>query len=301
MANLDNPLYRSLNEHGQRSHQSPSVDINQITRDFASILNDANKNEAVCVTRLPPLRFQAQGPADVGDASPSTPSTSRLRSPFRAVCGAAAIAALVAGSVFPLLIRPVSEPASASAVIGHNQGLTVDNVASDFGVASIESLEAVEVAPTNTSNEPGLFDASTLSKSDVRYPFDAEVPLTDPFGYRTAPVEQFHDGQDFAAPGGTSIRAIASGVVTEAGFASDGCGFGVKLQHNVDGQTLTSRYCHMEENSHNYAVGDKVSIGDEAGRVGNTGMSFGAHLHLALRLNGEPIDPVPFLKEKAGR
>lgn len=301
MAKLENLPHRSLSDRRQRPHQGPSVDTNQITRDFASILNDENRNEAVCVTPLPPLRFLAQGSTDASDASPTMPSTSRIRNPFRAVCGAAAIVVLVAASALPLLIRPDSEPASALASVVHSQGLVVDDVASDFGIASVESLEAVEVAPTNTSNEPGLFDVSTLSKSDVRYPFDAEVPLTDPFGYRTAPVEQFHDGQDFAAPGGTSIRAIASGVVTEAGFASDGCGFGLKLQHNVDGQTLTSRYCHMEENSHNYAVGDKISIGDEAGRVGNTGMSFGAHLHLALRLNGEPIDPVPFLKEKSGR
>ncbi len=55
----------------------------------------------------------------------------------------------------------------------------------------------------------------------------------------------------------------------------------------------------MEGEPHAYQVGDRVRSGDEAGRVGNTGLSFGAHLHLALRLNGEPIDPLPFIEANA--
>ncbi|MGK0721384.1 M23 family metallopeptidase [Leucobacter sp. W1478] len=203
-------------------------------------------------------------------------------------------------SVFPLFASSDYGTTAAAAV--QDQRLILDDVTSDPGITAIDALAAVEVSevvPVQASNEQGLFDVSLLENSKVRYPFDQEVPLTDPFGYRTAPVEQFHDAQDFAASGGTPIRAIASGQVVEAGFSNDGCGFGLKLQHRVDNQTLTSRYCHMEANSHSYQVGDTVMIGDQAGRVGNTGMSFGSHLHLALRLNGEPIDPMPYLAEKS--
>ena len=142
----------------------------------------------------------------------------------------------------------------------------------------------------------GQLAAGGLPSSGVRLPFDREWPLTDGFGYRSAPVEGFHDAQDIAAPGGTPVLAVATGVVVEAGWASDGCGFSAKLQHSVDGQELTSRYCHMEDASHDLSIGQTVEIGSQVGRVGNTGMSFGAHLHLALTLAGQPIDPLPFLR-----
>lgn len=146
--------------------------------------------------------------------------------------------------------------------------------------------------------EAGLVDPATLENTEIRNAFDREFPLTDGFAYRTAPVEQFHDAQDIAAPGGTPVSAIGSGVVIEAGYASDGCGFSIKLQHKVNEETLTSRYCHMQVDSHDRKVGDQIEIGDQIGRVGNTGMSFGDHLHLALRRSGVPIDPLPYIQEQ---
>ncbi|GAA1320277.1 M23 family metallopeptidase [Leucobacter albus] len=146
--------------------------------------------------------------------------------------------------------------------------------------------------------EAGLVDPATLENTEIRNAFDRDYPLTDGFAYRTAPVEQFHDAQDIAAPGGTPVLAIGSGVVIEAGYANDGCGFSIKLQHKVSEETLTSRYCHMQVDSHDRKVGDTIEIGDQIGRVGNTGMSFGDHLHLALRRSGVPIDPLPYIQEQ---
>lgn len=134
----------------------------------------------------------------------------------------------------------------------------------------------------------------------VRYPFAKPVMLTDGFGYRTAPVAQFHDAQDFAAAMGTPVLAIADGKVIEAGPTSDGCGFGLRVLHEIAGKDVTSRYCHMMDDSHDLEVGDTVEIGDRVGRVGATGMAFGAHLHLAIRINNRPVDPMKFLK-KYGR
>ena len=146
--------------------------------------------------------------------------------------------------------------------------------------------------------EAGLVEPASLDNTDIRMPFDRDYPLTDGFAYRTAPVEQFHDAQDIAAPGGTPVLAIGSGVVIEAGYVSDGCGFSIKLQHKVSDETLTSRYCHMQVDSHDHKVGDTVESGDFIGRVGNTGMSFGDHLHLALRRSGVPIDPLPYIADQ---
>ncbi|MGG1909489.1 M23 family metallopeptidase [Microbacterium sp. NRRL B-14842] len=41
--------------------------------------------------------------------------------------------------------------------------------------------------------------------------------------------------------------------------------------------------------------------GDIVGKTGNTGRSYGAHLHFELIVNGTTIDPMPWLKKNAGR
>lgn len=141
----------------------------------------------------------------------------------------------------------------------------------------------------------GTVSVTGLADTTLRYPFDQEVLLTDDFGYRSAPVEGFHDAQDMAAGGGTPIRIVGDGMITEAGWASDGCGFSLKVQHRVAGQDVTSRYCHMQVNSNSWQVGQTVQSGDQAGLVGNTGLSFGNHLHLAVRVENQPVDPLPFI------
>lgn len=223
------------------------------------------------------------------------------RRPGRALAGAAALLSVSALALVMLAPpHPTAGDTVGAAGALRSQELTGEAASGiDFDAFKGGAASAAPQAGAATQGETGLFDPSLLTDSAVRYPFDRPMPLTDGFGYRVAPVEQFHDAQDIAAPAGSEIKAIASGLVLEAGWTSDGCGFGLKVQHLVDGETLTSRYCHMESGSHAYRRGDEIRIGDVAGRVGNTGMAFGAHLHLALRLEGEPIDPLPYIAAKA--
>lgn len=210
------------------------------------------------------------------------------------------IAGLTVGMTLPSLS---SAETLASLAPGANvQHLRSANAMS--GTNALDAIGAVDVGVDMTQfkqfgSEAGLVEPSSLSDTKIRLPFDREWPLTDGFAYRTAPVEQFHDAQDIAAADGTPVLAIGDGVVIEAGYASDGCGFSAKLQHRVEGETLTSRYCHMQVGSHDLKVGDEIEMGQQIGRVGNTGMSFGSHLHLALRLSGVPIDPLPYIDNKS--
>lgn len=281
------------------------------------------KREDAYWTPLPPLRFRetedgsGAGAPPLGEAEPRRRAS---RSPARRIVSGlafACIGGLLVSAIAPMALlfggasgasAGTGEAAGARAAasgpgdgvgIVHAQEL-VGSEAPGFSLGGTAVVEAMpSAAALEIPPETGLLDPALLENSPVRYPFARKMPLTDGFGYRTQPLVGFHDAQDLAAPDGTPVLVIANGIVLEAGWADDGCGFGLKVQHLVDDETVTSRYCHMQSDSHDYEAGDRVRLGDTAGRVGNTGMSFGAHLHLALRVEGEPIDPLPYIEAKS--
>lgn len=224
----------------------------------------------------------------LSSADEDASSTPRARRPLRRRIAAAAAAASVGGLVLSAAV-PLTQSSEEEVVAAATQQRLFSEVSPEDIPASLAEITAVDV------DEAIAGTYAYRARALVNYPFQQSVLLTDPFGYRTAPVEQFHDAQDFGAAAGTPIYAIADGTVLEAGFASDGCGFGLKLEHEIDGKEVTSRYCHMQDASHSYSVGDTLMMGDPVGRVGATGMAFGAHLHLALRVDDQPADPMPFL------
>jgi murein DD-endopeptidase MepM/ murein hydrolase activator NlpD len=137
--------------------------------------------------------------------------------------------------------------------------------------------------------------------SAIQWPFDFGVPITDGFGYRSAPCSgcsSDHQGLDMAPGAGTPIQAIAAGVVSEVGDSPGGYGVYVMIEHQIDGQTVTSLYAHMQEGSAAMSVGEQVSVRQLVGLVGNTGASTGAHLHLGISIDGTPTDPYSWLTSK---
>ena len=110
--------------------------------------------------------------------------------------------------------------------------------------------------------------------------------FTSPFGFRWG---RLHAGVDLAAPEGTPIRAADSGTVVLAGWTG-GYGNYTCIAH---GGALTTCYAHQSR--YGTSVGANVSQGQVIGYVGNTGHSFGAHLHFETRVNGTPVNPMGYL------
>jgi murein DD-endopeptidase MepM/ murein hydrolase activator NlpD len=110
--------------------------------------------------------------------------------------------------------------------------------------------------------------------------------FTSPFGMRWG---RLHAGIDIAAPEGTPIRAADSGSVVLAGWTG-GYGNYTCISH---GGSLSTCYGHQSRLG--TSVGASVSRGQVIGYVGNTGHSFGAHLHFEVRVNGQPVDPMGYL------
>jgi murein DD-endopeptidase MepM/ murein hydrolase activator NlpD len=116
-----------------------------------------------------------------------------------------------------------------------------------------------------------------------------EGTLSSPFGPRWGRV---HEGLDISAPGGTPIKAAASGTVILMQSEAESGGYG--LFTCVDhGGGLSTCYAHQSE--FGTSVGAEVSQGDVIGYVGNTGNSFGDHLHFETRVDGVAQDPLGYL------
>ena len=99
-----------------------------------------------------------------------------------------------------------------------------------------------------------------------------------------------HTGNDLACPTGTPISAMSTGEVIFTGWMGGG-GNTTKIRY-WDG--TVSFYEHQSRIS--ARVGQKVAPGDIVGYVGNTGHSFGSHLHLEIHPSGGgPIDPHPWM------
>ncbi|AVT35009.1 MULTISPECIES: M23 family metallopeptidase [unclassified Plantactinospora] len=132
--------------------------------------------------------------------------------------------------------------------------------------------------------------ASTLAAApDVwRLPLD-KYSFTSPYGMKW---NKLHAGIDLAAPEGTPYHAVHAGTVTKAGWFG-GYGYCVIVEH-ADG--TESIYGHSSKLL--VTEGQEVKAGDQLGLVGNTGHSYGSHLHLELHVKGKPTDPIPYLRDR---
>ena len=119
------------------------------------------------------------------------------------------------------------------------------------------------------------------------------LPLKDAFRYTSGFGKRWgrmHAGTDMAGPSGSPIYATADGVVTHAGWLS-GYGRLVKIKHAFG---IETRYAHQSKIR--VTKGQRVSRGDRIGDMGNSGRSTGTHLHYEVRVNGDAVNPMTYIK-----
>ncbi len=100
-----------------------------------------------------------------------------------------------------------------------------------------------------------------------------------------------HRALDIAAPSGTPIYACDTGTVTEAGWHGS-WGYYVLIDH---GNGITTRYAHCSRLD--VTPGVNVQQGTQIGLVGNTGNSFGNHLHIEFTVNGSLVNPRGYIAQ----
>lgn len=118
-------------------------------------------------------------------------------------------------------------------------------------------------------------------------------PVSSPFGWRTHPIFgdlRLHTGIDLSASYGDTVYSADRGTVSFVGVMG-GYGNVVVVDH---GGGLATTYNHLSAFS--VSSGQSVGRSQPVGAVGCTGYCTGPHLHFEVRVNGTPVDPMPYLQ-----
>ncbi|WP_322411164.1 M23 family metallopeptidase [Microbacterium invictum] len=156
-------------------------------------------------------------------------------------------------------------------------------IAIPFAVAGEQVTQEVET------------QAAPVANGDWGYPLAGGYSKGRGFGYNPVVGCSYcstnHQGYDMAQGCGATIYAAGPGRIITAG-SFYGWGNTVRIDH---GGGLVTLYGHMQWGSIRVSVGDAVEAGTALGAEGNTGRSFGCHLHYEVQQDGAAIDPQPFM------
>jgi murein DD-endopeptidase MepM/ murein hydrolase activator NlpD len=157
--------------------------------------------------------------------------------------------------------------------------------------SSVERSLLTSVAFDDTAGRREYYDASgrSVKKMFLRAPLDF-TRVTSGFSHaRFHPVlggYRPHLAVDYGAPIGTPVRAVADGVVTQAGW-NGGYGISISLRHGRGYETM---YNHLSKID--VRPGERVRQRQVIGRVGSTGLSTAPHLDYRVRKGGVLVNPL---------
>jgi len=156
--------------------------------------------------------------------------------------------------------------------------------------SELQPAQQVAAAPAPAPSTPT--STPTASSSNVVWPLSGTI--TSRFGYRRLRISgsNFHTGLDIDGVTGDPIVAAAGGTVTFSGWYG---GYG----NLVIVQAGNVEYYYAHASSLLVSEGERVAAGQRIARVGTTGRVTGSHLHFEIRVDDNPIDPLPILERRA--
>ncbi|WP_213008596.1 M23 family metallopeptidase [Paractinoplanes toevensis] len=208
-----------------------------------------------------------------------TPPRSRYAVVVTSAFIGAGVVAIGAGSNFP----------DAKAVNPEVlQGLASAHSTTDDAIADRSTDEKASRSEDRTAVSKEKVSAEEAAADVWLLPID-EFTFTSAYGIRWG---KLHAGIDLAAPEGVPYKSIHAGKVIQAGYYG-AYGYSITVQ-NTDGTEVI--YAHSRRVL--VKVGEQVKAGQVIGLVGNTGASYGTHLHLEIHVGGNPVDPIPYLRDR---
>lgn len=171
-----------------------------------------------------------------------------------------------------------------------NKGETLYRLSKIYGV-SIEELVQTNNIEDHTKLKIGkiLLIPGAMQTSLFNWPLNGKI--TSRFGKRR---NRFHHGLDISAKNGTPIKSVSDGIVIISrnklnGYSNYGQ---IVIIEHING--IQSLYAHNRVNL--VEEGRCVRQGDDIAEVGSSGNATGNHLHLEIRKNGKPVNPLNYLK-----
>lgn len=179
-------------------------------------------------------------------------------------------------------------------------GLVKENKANAERLRKIAAEEEAESARIEAELSGRSSAGSGVYNGVMAWPVPGFYRISSPYGYRIHPIfgtRRLHTGIDIGRDGGRSIDgasivAAGDGEVIYAGYRG-GYGNTVMIDH---GNGVVTLYAHQRSGGIKVSNGQSVSKSQRIGTVGSTGYSTGPHLHFEVRVNGAPVDPMPYLR-----
>ncbi len=183
---------------------------------------------------------------------------------------------------------------AVAAQTAHQQSLTLELAALTTQLNMTEAQYQAGVAAAAAAagaGRAGVVDAQGWALPTVGV-------ITSPWGYRYDPAAGYrwrmHYGDDIAHGCLQPIYAAHGGTVTYAGPYGD---IGNYVVIN-DGDGIATAYGHIANGQTFVRNGQHVAAGQNIARTGSTGTSTGCHLYFQVLVNGNPVNPAPFMRDR---
>lgn len=156
-----------------------------------------------------------------------------------------------------------------------------------------QQIKEYEEKQNFKENENNSLSNIHYSGGKLGWPVEGHYSITSYYGYRIHPIygyKKLHTGIDIGAPKNTNFLAAEDGVIISASY-SGGYGNRVIISH---GNGLSTLYAHGTKIF--VKPGQIVKKGQVVLTTGSSGLSTGPHAHFEVRLNGNCVNPLDYLK-----